>query len=826
MNNFFELRREIIKKEYGKMNSKQFEAVTALNGPLLVLAGAGSGKTTVIINRIANLIRHGDAYSTDKSWRRPCEKDIENMQKYLDGDISRYSEFADLMDWESVKPWKILAITFTNKAANELKDRLTAMLGEHDANDIWAATFHSCCVRILRKYADRIGFTSHFTIYDTDDSKRVMKEVQRLMGLDEKFLPVKVILSQVSKAKDELISPEEMYRQSGNDIRKNKIAEAYLRYEEMLKKADAMDFDDIIVNTVKLLSTCPDVLKYYNDRFSYIMVDEYQDTNHAQYVLTKLLAGENKNICVVGDDDQSIYRFRGATVENILSFEDTYPDARVIRLEQNYRSTQNILNAANAVIKNNESRKGKNLWTDKGDGELITVKTCSDDRAEAEYIADSIIDSSAEGRKWSDYAILYRMNALSNNIENSLVRAGIPYRIIGGRRFYERKEIRDAIAYLSVIANNDDDVRLSRIINEPKRGIGQTSMNNAMQIAAGLGVSVFNVISKASDYPAITRASAKLEAFAEMIKRFTVLEGTLAPAELFSVVMQESGYIQSLALEPDTYEDRVANLDELKSNLVRFREDNPEGTLTDFLEQVALLTDIDNYNSESDTVVLMTIHSAKGLEFPVVFIAGMEEGVFPGMQSLYDQSEIEEERRLCYVGITRAREQLYLLNSGRRMLHGSTAYNPQSRFIGEIPEELKDVSSDAENSYYSQYQGSKYGDSGYSQYGSGYSRSAYSDYSKNNNRSSSSRASYHSSSPSKSSAGGFAGSTLFSSSAGKQTASAGGTFKSGDAVKHKKFGNGLVLKAEKMGNDTLLEVAFDEFGTKKLMANSARLEKI
>ena len=825
---FFSLRREIIKKEFSRMNDMQFKAVTTVNGPLLVLAGAGSGKTTVIINRIANLIKYGDAYHTDRSWRAPQEADLENMRRYLQGDTSVYMSFADLMAWENVKPWRILAITFTNKAAGELKERLTAMLGDTDGNDVWASTFHSCCVRILRRDGENIGFSSHFTIYDTDDSKRVMKEVQRLLGIDEKFLPVKVILSVISKAKDSLVSPEEFKRQCGSDVRMTKIADAYIKYEEMLKKADAMDFDDIIVNTVKLLQSCPEVLKKYNDRFSHIMVDEYQDTNHAQYVLTRLLAGERQNICVVGDDDQSIYRFRGATIENILSFEQNYKNAEIIRLEQNYRSTQNILDAANAVIKNNEERRGKNLWTDKGAGDKITVATCADDRAEAEYIADTLV-SASDGRAWSDHAILYRMNALSNNIETSLVRAGVPYRIIGGRRFYERKEIRDAIAYLSVTVNPDDDVRLGRIINEPKRGIGQTSLNNASQIAAGLGVSLFQVISEASSYPAVTRAAAKFEAFAAMIRDFSEKSEVMAPAELFTYIMNTSGYAKSLELDPATAEDRLQNLDELRSNLIHFREENPDGTLAEFLEEVALLSDIDNYNADTDAVVLMTIHSAKGLEFPVVFLVGMEEGVFPGMQAMYDPAEIEEERRLAYVGITRAREKLYLTNASRRMLHGSTTYNPASRFLTEIPAALTEVS--AQESYGTPYDGyasyggrsSYQGYRGNAGYGSrsGYAASGYGNdsfsYQKTAARKQPMRGSEKVS---------FAGSTLFESTAAPQKKPAAGqSFAVGDAVNHKKFGNGVILSAEPMGNDVLLEVAFDEAGTKKLMQNSARLTK-
>ena len=807
MSDFFEKRRRIIERTFRRMNDRQMEAVVTVSGPVLVLAGAGSGKTTVIVNRIANLIRFGDAYCVEKTWRQPTDEDLQAMDRYLAGDNAAYGQFADLMGYKSVSPWRILAITFTNKAAGELKTRLEMMLGEEDGSAVWASTFHSLCVRILRRYGERVGFSPNFTIYDTDDSKRVMKEALRLLEIDEKFLPLKSVLSAVSRAKDALISPEDYKRQCGEDVRLQKIGAAYEKYEELLKKTDAMDFDDLIVNAVRLLQTCPDVLDYYNERFSHVMVDEYQDTNHAQYVLTELLAGKRQNICVVGDDDQSIYRFRGATVENILGFETHYPKAKVIRLEQNYRSTQNILDAANAVIQHNEARKGKNLWTNQGAGDKITEHTAANDRAEADYVADSITESAAGGKKWSDHAILYRMNALSNNIESSLIRAGIPYRVIGGRRFYERKEIRDAIAYLSLIANHDDDVRLARIVNEPKRGIGATSMNNAAQIAAGLGVSIYEVMAQAKEYPAVTRAAAKMQDFVALIERFTTLSRSLPPDELLSVVLQESGYLASLSADPATMEDRTANLDELKSNLTRFRQENPEGTLTDFLEEIALLTDLDTYNAEADAVVMMTIHSAKGLEFPVVYLIGMEEGIFPGIQAQFDPTEIEEERRLAYVGITRAKEKLILTGAARRMLHGATMYRLPSRFLGEIPKKLKDVSREEEPLFHS---GAGYraphagGDSG-SRY-----EPAHSEFKQKSGGS----------------AAGFAGATLFASAAAAKKSAPAPALVCGDAVRHKKFGEGVVLKAEKMGNDMLLEVAFADCGTKKLMANSAKLEKL
>ncbi|MEI6580406.1 MAG: 3'-5' exonuclease, partial [Eubacteriales bacterium] len=589
------------------------------------------------------------------------------MNEYLAGKINDISKIEDLLKVNAAKPWQILAITFTNKAANELKERLTVLLGDK-AKDIWASTFHSSCARILRKDADLLGYTSHFTIYDTDDSKRTMKECQRLLGIEDKMLSHKTILSEISRAKDMLITPKEYLENAGSDVRLRKIGEAYVCYQRLLKIADAMDFDDIIVNTVKLLNENEDVLKYYHNKFKYILVDEYQDTNHAQYCLTALLAAKHKNICVVGDDDQSIYRFRGATIENILSFEKQYKNTKIIRLERNYRSTQTILDAANAVISNNEQRKGKNLWTQNGNGDKIVLFTAYDEQAEGRYIADSIMLNVASGSSWGEHAILYRMNAQSNSIENAFIRMGVPYRIIGGHRFYERKEVKDAIAYLTVINNPTDNVRLKRIINEPKRGIGDSTLNSAMEIASGLGISLYEVIKSADQYQKLSRAASKLLEFSEMLEKLISAADTLPLNSLFEMAMEISGYKFSLSFDMETYSDRLANINELSTNLMRFSEENENPELNSFLEEVALMTDIDNYNSGTDAVVMMTIHSAKGLEFPSVFLVGLEEGVFPGIQSTYSQSDMEEERRLAYVGITRAKSRLYLTNTRTRLL--------------------------------------------------------------------------------------------------------------------------------------------------------------
>ena len=774
------LRRQVMEKEFSRMNPMQREAVFTTEGPLLILAGAGSGKTTVLVNRIANIVKYGCAYGAREFSVSLTEEEIRMLEEYRDGTQEYTDEIADLLAVRPAKPWQILAITFTNKAAGELKERLEAMLGP-DGQDIWASTFHSTCARILRRDGESIGYTSHFTIYDTDDSKRVMKECQRLLNIDDKMLSHKTLLHEISHAKDSLISPEDYLNDAGDDVRLRKIGEAYRLYEKLLRDADAMDFDDMIVNTVKLLEENEEVRTRYQNRFRYVMVDEYQDTNHAQYRLTSLLAGGSGNLCVVGDDDQSIYRFRGATIENILSFEEQYHKAKVIRLEQNYRSTQNILDAANAVISHNTERKGKNLWTANGPGEKIVVDNAFDEQEESTFIADTIMDSVKGGRKWSDHAVLYRMNAQSNAIERTFVRMGVPYRVIGGHRFYERKEIRDALAYLSVISNPADNIRLRRIINEPKRGIGATTINHAAQIAAGLGLSLYEVISHADEYEQLVRAAPRLRAFTQIIDGLAEAAEELPLNELFEKAMRDAGYLDSLALDRETYQDRLENIQELSSNLLRYSEDNEEGDLNGFLEEVALMTDIDNYNEEADTVVLMTLHSAKGLEFPVVFIPGMERGIFPGIQSLYSASEMEEERRLAYVGITRAKERLYLTHARTRMLYGSTSHNAPSPFLEEIPEGLVEEKR----------------------------KVTLSQQKPSVQRATKPKKTFDHS---------------FGPAAPKPSAPAG-SYRVGDTVGHKLFGTGVVLSAQPMGNDTLLEIAFEKAGTKKLMANFARLTK-
>lgn len=802
-NEFLSVRKQIIEQDFNRMNECQQKAVFQVNGPLLILAGAGSGKTTVLVNRIANLMKYGNAYHSDYADRTPDARDLELMKAYLAGDKSVYTEIADVLCDRAPKPWQILAITFTNKAANELKERLSLLLGDA-ANDIWASTFHSSCVKILRRNADLLGFTNRFTIYDTDDSRRVMKECQRLLGIEDRFLSHKTILNEISHAKDALVSPAEYAKTAGQDPRLQKIAQCYEKYQKLLKNADAMDFDDIIFNTVRLFEENPEVLEHYQHQFRYVMVDEYQDTNHAQYKLTSLLADGYRNICVVGDDDQSIYRFRGATIENILSFETRYDDALVIRLEQNYRSTQCILDAANAVIENNSQRKGKNLWTANGAGEKIELETAEDETAEAAFIADKILTSVAKGRQFGDHAVLYRMNAMSGPIERALVKNAIPYRIIGGHKFYDRMEIKDALAYLSVVNNPSDKIRLQRIINTPKRGIGDTTVQRANEIADLLGVSLFEVFKTADEYEVLKRSAAKLKAFAAMIENIAAFAEDAPLADTLNRILDETAYVQSLRAEPEKFEDRVQNLNELSATLVRFSEENPEADLNAYLEEVALLTDIDNYNAEADTVVLMTLHSAKGLEFPVVFIPGMEEGVFPGIQSMYIESEVEEERRLAYVGITRAKEKLYLTHAKCRMIYGSTNYYRPSRFVAEIPEKLLDIHRSV----------------GFRER-AGMAGGAYS--------------------TAKPTSGTYTGVGKSAASTGGSTVNRGFTkpvgndakntaelpqFQPGDTVEHKAFGAGVISTVRPMGNDMLLEVVFQKAGTKKLMARMANLKKL
>ncbi|MBO5321983.1 MAG: UvrD-helicase domain-containing protein [Clostridia bacterium] len=788
------LRKQVIKKYFGNMNDRQFEAVTKTEGPLLVLAGAGSGKTTVLVNRILNLVKFG-AEPECEIVPFDADFDIQKGHDFLDGKINDLPSGAFSIN--APKPWEILAITFTNKAAGELKERIANRLGD-DESGVWAGTFHSVCGKILRSrdHAERLGYTPRFTIYDTDDQRRLMKNIMKEHNIDEKFVPHKTVLSAISSAKDKLISTAEYLSENSFDSRRKIIGELYHLYQKALKRADAMDFDDMIVNTVKLLSENEDVLDYYNNKFKYVMVDEYQDTNHAQYVLVSLLAKAHNNICVVGDDDQSIYKFRGATIENILNFEDQYKNAVTIRLEQNYRSTSNILEAANKVIENNRGRKGKTLWTDNGDGNLITVHTANDERAEARFVVDSILENIDKGDTYSENAILYRMNAQSNALENVLARSGIPYKVIGGTRFYDRKEIKDVVSYLHLINNNKDDIRLRRIINEPKRAIGETTVNYAAEIGNQLGLSIYEVLKDVDEYPVLSRAAAKIKGFCSIIDELTALSEELEISELFEKVLELTGYIRALENEGDEGVDRIENVKEFASSIAQYELENDEPSLSDFLEQLSLISDIDSFDETADRVILMTIHSAKGLEFKNVYLVGLEEGIFPGNQSIYGgPEEIEEERRLAYVAITRAKRKLYITNTASRLLFGSTTRNLPSRFLKEIPEELCDCTSSVDS---------------YSSFGYGFNaeKPYYSP-----------KTTVNYTAKAKNFASGF-GSGFTS----KPAASPSVMYTAGQQVSHKTFGVGLILKVTPMGADSMLEIAFDKVGTKKIMANYAKLE--
>lgn len=788
------LRRAVLEKDFARMNDRQKQAVFTVNGPLLILAGAGSGKTTVLINRIANILRYGDAYNSTYLHDDLDENDIAACKAYIENGTPLTTETQEHLSVSACAPWRIMAITFTNKAAGELKDRLCAMLGE-TANDIWASTFHSTCARILRRDGERIGYSSHFTVYDTDDQRRLMKNILKELDISEKNITPKSILNEISRAKDSLISPAEYALTVGDDFRLKIISRAYTTYQKRLEDADAMDFDDLINKIVELFKKCPDVLEYYQNRFRYLMVDEYQDTNHAQYTFVRMLAEKSGNLCVVGDDDQSIYKFRGATIENILSFENTFQNATVIRLEQNYRSTQNILDAANAVIEHNTERKGKTLWTQNGTGAMIHLHTAENETDEAERITKIILDGVAAGRKFSDYAVLYRMNSQSLTFERNFAKSGVPHRIIGGTRFYERREIREMIAYLSVINNPSDEMRLRRIINTPKRSIGDRSVEVAAQIGQQTGETLFEVVSHAKDYPALSRAANKMTLFAAQMQGLIELNNDekVTLGELYDELVERIDYLNFLKTDdPESAEDRAANVQELASNLRRFEEENPEGTLSDFLEEVSLITDIDNYDNNADSVVLMTVHSAKGLEFPVVFLPGMEENIFPGMASVYVPSEVEEERRLAYVAITRAKEELYIFHAESRMIFGMTNRNRVSRFVEEIPETLVEHTRSRD---YSARPVSMPSFGGAKPFGEAPKTKSVAE------------------------AGGFTPKP-------RVKPAPAGTYRVGDTVLHKAFGTGLIVSATPMANDTLLEVAFDKVGTKKLFANFARLTKV
>ena len=771
---FKRLRQQALEKYYSRMNNMQRQAVFQINGPLLILAGAGSGKTTVLINRIDNMILFGNAYH-NKSNRTATAHEQELLESYINGGDADFDDVLNVLADNTIKPWNILAITFTNKAANELKIRLTATLGTA-GEDVFASTFHSLCVRILRREIEALGYSRSFTIYDSDDSLRVIKDGLRAAHIDEKNMPARSVLSAISKAKDALLSPATLLAQSKGDYRLECVAKVYSYYQSTLKAANALDFDDIIVKTVELFAQYPQVLESWQNRFKYIMVDEYQDTNQTQYRLVSMLAAAHQNLCVVGDDDQSIYKFRGATIENILSFEHQFKDAVIIRLEQNYRSTQNILSAANGVISNNTARKGKNLWTNAGSGEKVHMIRTNDELEESRVVADAIVNNVEKGAKWGDHAILYRMNAQSNTMEKMFARQGIPYRIVGGVRFYDRKEIKDVAAYLAILNNSTDSLRLTRIINEPKRGIGASTIATAQEISNTVGESLFDVILRADEYAPLSKKAAPLLQFAKTIRTLADLSEEIPLDELLDELLERTGYLRMLEMQGDEGLTRIENVMELKSNIIKYMQDNEDWSLAGFLEEIALYTDIDNYDQEADTVILMTIHSAKGLEFPRVFIIGMEEGIFPGRASMNFPEELEEERRLAYVAITRAKELLTITCADRRMLFGQTMWGRPSRFVSEIPAEQLHLSGTRKEQTKQAAQQTNFA-------------------------------------PQKIGVGSVKGEQSVPLSVG-------------DTVRHKIFGKGKITAASPMGNDTLLAISFETAGDKRVMANFAKLEKL
>ena len=778
------LKQQAFRKYFHSLNEQQQQAVFSVNGPVLVLAGAGSGKTTAIISRIVNMIYFGDGYAQADGYLP--EEDAVWLQAYIDGkepeDVERLREILAIAP---IRPWNILAITFTNKAAGEMRARLASTLGEELASSVHASTFHSACVQILRRSIERLGYGSDFAIYDADDSRKLMKSCLADCNVSEKQFPPRGIVQEISNAKDAMISPEEMWEDAGEDYRKQTVARLYAAYQRHLRESNALDFDDIIYLTVELFRRFPEELAKYQYRFPYVLVDEYQDTNHAQYQLISLLTHASGNLCVVGDDDQSIYRFRGATIENILGFEEEFPDCTVIRLEQNYRSTQNILDAANSVIANNTGRKSKHLWTNAGAGEKITWYRAADESDESAYVSDTILKQVKAGEKYSDHAILYRMNAQSNMLERALVHKGIPYRIYGGTRFYDRKEIKDILAYMSIVENPNDRVRFERIVNEPKRGIGNATLALLLQISQDLHLSPLEVLQNVEQYPALSKKKTALKKFAELWEALITAEREQPLEQFLDTILEKTGYHGMLESMGEEGTFRLENIEELKTSILTYQNEAEEASLGGFLEEISLYTDVDKYEPDQDTVMLMTVHSAKGLEFRNVFLVGMEQGVFPGNRSLSTPQNLEEERRLAYVALTRAKEKLTLTTAASRMLFGMTMRNPPSQFLEEIDKSLLEEKTSRRQS--------KRG------IPAGNAESVQS-ISLLQQQMAASKKRVYQAQPKE--------------------------FHVGERVRHAVFGDGTVLSIIKMANDAMLEVGFDQVGTKRLMASHPKIKKL
>ncbi len=783
-NTYDSAKQAALKRYFSRMNEMQQEAVFTVNGPVLVLAGAGSGKTTVIVNRIANMINFGNAYF-DTS-RKGSKDDIAFLNDYADGKTDDFDTLRDIVAVEPIRPWNILAITFTNKAAGELKERLSAMLGE-EAMHINASTFHSACVRILRSEIEALGYGRDFTIYDSDDSQRMIKNVMAELDVSEKQLAPKAVLSEISIAKDKMITPAELRAEAGQDYRKKMVAKLYALYQERMKAANALDFDDILVLAVELFEQFPEVLEKYRSRFRYIMVDEYQDTNHVQFKLVSLLSSAHKNICVVGDDDQSIYKFRGANIENILGFEGQFEGAKVIRLEQNYRSTQTILDAANSVISHNNSRKPKTLWTAGEKGNKVYWYKAIDETDEAQFIADTILEKYKDTGRYSDNAVLYRMNAQSNSIERMLVKCGIPYRVYGGMRFYDRKEIKDVTSYLSFINNHNDMLRFRRIINEPKRGIGDSTLAVIEDISRDLKISPFEVLRNCDEYAPLSKKTSSLKSAYQMFEMLTEKSEEMPLDEFLDLLLDKTGYLDSLKTLENA-DVKIENVQELRTSIVQYMEQAEEPTLGGFLEEVALYTEADRDDGSDDKVTLMTVHSAKGLEYENIFVTGMDDGIFPSSRSFDSEDDMEEERRLAYVAITRAKKQLYLTNARQRMLFGQTQHNVTSRFMKEIGSELVEKHDNA---------------------------AAMKQQMEENDKS---VTEVHSATLQQQ----LARSKKTAGAASKETVA----YTAGEKVSHSIFGEGVIVSVKPMANDSMLEIAFDKVGTKKIMANYAKLKKL
>ena len=808
---FQKAKRALFDQYYQSLNGMQRKAIYTVNGPLLVLAGAGSGKTTVLVKRIAHIIRFGDAYFTERVPGGVDQEYIESLEQAVNLPPEQIGEILSELAEQPCPPYRILTFTFTNKAANEMKERLARTFDDPDlAKDIWAGTFHSICLRILRIYGDRLGYQKEFTIYDADDTKKAVGSAMKACNVDDKQFPIKSVIAAISAAKEKLQTPETYELISGNDYRNSRIAKIYKKYQDTLRASNAMDFDDIIMNTVTLLREHEDVRLSYQRRFLYVCVDEYQDTNTAQFMLTQLLSGGYRNVMVVGDDDQSIYRFRGATIENILNFDRVYADATVIRLEQNYRSTQTILDAANEVISHNSGRKGKTLWTAGDKGDKIYLKQLETQDFEAREIISVVNRAVASGEyHYRDFAVLYRTNAQASSIERAFAKSALPYRILGGVRFSDRKEIRDIVAYLQLLVNHNDRERLLRVINEPRRKIGDRTLEAVEAIAEEQGCSMFEIMQHASRYAALSRSAVALMNFTAVINELTALVGKMPLGELFDQVADRTGYRQMLIDGGEQEKDRLDNLNEFKSAMVEYEaraEEDTEPTLTGFLEENALVADVDRYDESADAVVMMTVHSAKGLEFPIVFLPGMEDGLFPGMQTITaGTDEMEEERRLAYVALTRAKKKIYIYHTKSRLLYGRTTYNPLSRFVSEIPSGLIEKFEEApvRNPYSQQPVFKTY-------------------YSESQNKA---PATARQTSP----AGNYAVRKPTPTPTPTPAAAQGGkreVFAPGDRVRHMTFGEGEILSVKNMGADVLYEVMFDKVGTKKLMATYAKLRKI